>query len=292
MKKKAITIIFLVITVAGFAQDYIVKKDGNRIDCKVTKEDSANVYITMDLGGKEVNAYINRKEIQYIKFGNTQTKSIGNTTTATNTATTTVNTTTRGWQRNRISFNIGGSFPMDGSESLTNENMGSAKTGGKFDISYKNFYSPTVGFGVKMYGLINPLGNDKMDNYLFTSKSTSGNWYSWGILGGVCLESKTENNTAFSFDLFTGLMSLRPEIQQSMDGQSTSLITKAALSSGWNFGVGISQPISKHCSIALSVDYLYSNFKFNDYIINETETVKMNILNLTCGLIFGLDENY
>lgn len=291
MKKKVLTIIFLTITLVGFAQDYIVKKDGNRIDCKVTKEDSANVYITMDLGGKEVNAYINRKEIQYIKFGNPQTKSIENTTTATNKATTTVNTTTRGWQRNRISFNIGGSFPIGGSESLTNENIGSAKTGGKFDISYKNFYTPSVGFGVKMYGLINPLGNNKVDDYLFSSKSVSGDWYSWGILGGLCLESKTENNTAFSFDLFTGLMSLRPEINENIDGQSTSLDTKAALSAGWNIGVGISQPISKHCSIALNVDYLYSNFKFNDYIINETDNVKMNILNITCGLIFGLDAN-
>jgi hypothetical protein len=282
MKKTTLTIIFLAIAVVGFAQDYIVKKDGNRIDCKVTKEDSTNVYITMDLGGKAVNAYIDRKEIQYIRLGNTQTKSTEVATAATQPSTN-KNTTTKGWQRNRLLFNIGGSFPMSGSESLVAENIGSAKTGGIINIAYKNFFTPSVGVGLKLYGLINPLGNDKMDNYLFTSKSVSGNWYSWGFLGGLCLESKTENNTSFSFDLFTGLMSLRPE--------SVSLETKAARSSGWNFGVGISQPISKHCAIALNVDYLYSRFKFNDYITNETETVKMDIINFTCGLIFYLDAN-
>jgi len=292
--KSVLTILFLAIALSGFSQDYIVKKDGNRIDCKVTKEDSANVYIIMDLGGKDVNAYINRKEIQYIKFGNNPAEiknSTQNTATTANTKTPPTNATAPDFKKEKISFNIGFSFPIGSSENLANENTGSAKTGGEISITYKSFYTPNVGLGLKCFGLINPMETKSLNTYFSANTSVSGDWYSGGLLGGLSLESSNENNTTFSLDLLTGIISLVPEMEYNTGGYSTSSNSTPALSLGWNLGIGLSHSISKHCSLAINVDYLYSSFKFKNSSSNQTENVTMNIINLTGGLIFNIDAN-
>ena len=52
-----------------FSQDLIIKKSGEIVNCKITKEDSINVYLNMRINGRLISTYISKdqiKEFQYL----------------------------------------------------------------------------------------------------------------------------------------------------------------------------------------------------------------------------------
>lgn len=67
--------IFLIITISliipfmAFAQDTIVKKNGDVLLCKIQKEDSTNVYFSYKQDNKYINTFIDRNEIRFLKYG-------------------------------------------------------------------------------------------------------------------------------------------------------------------------------------------------------------------------------
>jgi hypothetical protein len=68
---------FLLITILGMAfcclysQDIIIKNNGDKISCEISREDSLNVYFILKQNNREVNTYLSRNEIQKIiyKYG-------------------------------------------------------------------------------------------------------------------------------------------------------------------------------------------------------------------------------
>jgi hypothetical protein len=54
-----------------FSQDIIVRKSGERIECKITGEDSLNVNFAMKVNGKELSTYISKSDIQEIIYEKT-----------------------------------------------------------------------------------------------------------------------------------------------------------------------------------------------------------------------------
>lgn len=68
--KKLILIIILSIFAIGYlcSQDVIIKKNGDKISCKVTGVDSANVYLTIILNKKEIKTFVDKHEIKSIIY--------------------------------------------------------------------------------------------------------------------------------------------------------------------------------------------------------------------------------
>lgn len=299
MKKTVLTTIFLAIAITGFSQDYIIKKNGGRIDCKVTKEDTANVYITMSFGGNDVDTYINKKEIQSISYGNTQSKK-----TEIN------NTITPNFQKNRISFNIGACIATGdyGNTDINHDGAGLAKTGACLNFYYSHLFIPNFGLGVKWYGIANPLETDGLIKELKTQSGydfTTNNayWSSGGLLGGLVFDFKDANDTHYEFNILTGPMTMEsPEVKYTLSGSSAWIKQSSATATTWgfDFGIGISHPISRHWSLSANADYMIGSFNFDEYQITDSmgssqtytdSNMKFHVINLTLGLGYNFNVN-
>jgi len=294
MKKRVLTIIFLAIALAGFSQDYIVKKDGGKIDCKITKEDSANVYITILLGGTNVNSEIKRKDIQSISYGNRneQTKNIDNGTTP-------------NFQKNCISFNMGGSIPSGdyASTNITgNEKAGCAESGRYFDFKYTHLLTTNLGFGVKLSGSscdfkTAPMTSELKTQTGYTWTANSPDWFCSSLLGGIIINFKDKSDTHYEFSLWGGSMGLAsPEMNYSCTVSNTTYWMKynSTTENAWGYDIGfsISHLISKHWSLAANIDYMSSSFSFNNIegtnSIGQSQTLKLDqpfdVINISAGL--------
>lgn len=298
MKKKVLTIIFFAIALAGFSQDYIIKKDGGRIDCKIDKEDSANVYITIHLGGTEVNSDIKRKDIQSINYGGKgQDKTTNNVTT------------TKAFARNRIAFHLGASIPESdyGNRNENNANAGLAKTGTNFNICYNHFYTPNIGLAIKDFSVASFVDREAMCNSI--SNSIGGKWTtdddpSWdvnGLLFGLTFDFKDDYDTHYEFNLLNGpMMMTSPDVKFTTLSNNYSYIRQEDATSnlnwGFDFGFGINRRISKRWDLMASVDYMICDFKFdeiksymffNDYdyydLTEKNKSMKFQALNITIG---------
>lgn len=297
MKKRVLTIIFLSITLAGFAQDYIIKKDGGRIDCKITKEDSANVYINIRLGETDVNANIKRKDIQSINYGgNGQNNAPGSVTTR------------KAFARNRIAFHLGASIPESdyGNRDEKNAKAGLAKTGTNFNVCYNHFYTPNIALAIKDFSLSNDIDKEAMCNSI--SNSTGIKWTtdddpSWdvnGLLFGLTFDFKDENDTHYEFNLLNGPMRMAsPEVKFTTFSNNYSFTKQEDATSnlnwGFDFGFGINRRISKRWDLMASVDYMLCDFTFDEIkssmMINDSyydltiknQSMKFQALNITIG---------
>lgn len=79
MKIISTLIIFIILTNFGFAQDIITKKDGSKVLCTITKEDSLNYYIITNIKGKELNTFVPKIKIQDVYYGSPLTQKLMNT---------------------------------------------------------------------------------------------------------------------------------------------------------------------------------------------------------------------
>ncbi len=64
MKKTFLLIMLLTSTFCLFAQDIIIRTNGQKLNCKITKVDSSNVYFTFDKSGNTITSYLNKNQIQ------------------------------------------------------------------------------------------------------------------------------------------------------------------------------------------------------------------------------------
>jgi hypothetical protein len=63
MKTCILLILFLGVNFLVEGQDYIINKNGEKIDCTIQKEDSTNIYFTFRWNGKVVNTMLSRQDI-------------------------------------------------------------------------------------------------------------------------------------------------------------------------------------------------------------------------------------
>jgi hypothetical protein len=73
MKQIIVLITVLVLAFQMSAQDVLIRKNGERINCTITKMDSAVIYFTIDRNGNKLNTSIDREQISDISYGNLNT---------------------------------------------------------------------------------------------------------------------------------------------------------------------------------------------------------------------------
>jgi hypothetical protein len=69
MRKTFLFIIFFTSTFSVFSQDVIVKTNGDKIYCTITKVDSANVYLSYSRDGYWISSQIDKTKVKEIKYG-------------------------------------------------------------------------------------------------------------------------------------------------------------------------------------------------------------------------------
>ncbi|MDP4266985.1 MAG: hypothetical protein Q8880_06080 [Bacteroidota bacterium] len=79
MRKVLLLISFISIILYSYSQDIINKKNGEIINCKINKIDSANIYFKIKQNGNDISLIIDRKEILYYKYNATKTGINGDT---------------------------------------------------------------------------------------------------------------------------------------------------------------------------------------------------------------------
>lgn len=63
-----VILIMLASSAVVFSQDILIKKNGERIKCKIQREDSTNVYFRMNQNGHDVDTYINKNELTSYRY--------------------------------------------------------------------------------------------------------------------------------------------------------------------------------------------------------------------------------
>lgn len=78
MKLISTIITFILLTNLGFSQDIITKKDGAKVLCTITKDDSLNYYIITNIKGKELNTFVPKIKVQDVYYGSPTTQKLIN----------------------------------------------------------------------------------------------------------------------------------------------------------------------------------------------------------------------
>ncbi len=79
MKKFALLIILFLPSFMAYSQDEIIRKNGDRISCTITKIDSANVYFSLTRNNNTLNTSISKSEIQDIRYNVINTPNVSQT---------------------------------------------------------------------------------------------------------------------------------------------------------------------------------------------------------------------
>jgi hypothetical protein len=68
MKKSILTILLLCSSIFLFAQDLIIKTNGEKINCTITHTDSINIYFIIERNGQKINTSIAKDVVQDIRY--------------------------------------------------------------------------------------------------------------------------------------------------------------------------------------------------------------------------------
>jgi hypothetical protein len=69
MMKKFILIVSLVFPILCYSQDLIVLRDGEKIDCKITKVDSSVIFYDFIKGERKISTFLSKDEIRTYQYG-------------------------------------------------------------------------------------------------------------------------------------------------------------------------------------------------------------------------------
>jgi hypothetical protein len=76
MKTIIAVISLLASTLYSFAQDVIIRTNGVRIDCKITKVDSTTIYLNLHRNGNELQTSISKSEVKQIIYADLASNSL------------------------------------------------------------------------------------------------------------------------------------------------------------------------------------------------------------------------
>lgn len=312
MSKKILFLIFIsfFFISSAYSEDLITKRDGKQILCTINKEDSSNVYITLNIKGTDVDSYIQRSEIQniYYNYKEEKEKKATSITPISSSSLQGTSDLPFAFIRNKLSLSMGPSLATGdfGSQSLDNENAGLAKTGISFNFFYQHFWTPHIGIGVKSFCTINDIDKESLINGL--NKTTDLKWstsddISWdctGLLAGLTFDFKDDYDTHYEINMLCGPMALgSPKIKYTLSSNSYSYIKQddaTATNWGYNIGIGVSKQISKKWYLLANIDYMACNFKFKEidssmllynYYYEQTASdvpMKFKTINITFGI--------
>jgi len=75
MRSKLLLLLISILTsLSVYSQDTIVRANGSIILCKIQREDSSSVYITLKKGGNDMSTFVNKSDIASIKYETKQVK--------------------------------------------------------------------------------------------------------------------------------------------------------------------------------------------------------------------------
>jgi hypothetical protein len=71
MKQLLICLFILISTITAISQDIIIRKSGERIECKITSVDSLKIYFDLNTNGRKINTFINLDQLQTYQYNST-----------------------------------------------------------------------------------------------------------------------------------------------------------------------------------------------------------------------------
>lgn len=178
------------------------------------------------------------------------------------------------FDKNKISFSIGPSFPLGefGNKDITNYNSGNADNGINLYLYYCHNFSRYLSLGTKIYYNSNKNYTEAKINKLNYSTGTtwttkSSFWTSEGILIGATAHIPRTKKFIIDIRFYGGYLFLKsPEYTLTNGTLSTSFESSSAKSLGYSLGAGFSYFINKKWDILLNIDYIGTNFIYEDLV--------------------------
>lgn len=253
MKKGVVISIFLVlISFLAHAQDYIISKKGEKIDCKIQKIDSVNIYFSAIMRGQSVNSMIAREDIReygsYSKFNSSQAEKFMAEKTST-----------------RLSFFGGGGYLLSSISNISSypqsDYMNNLRPGLSYGADISIFPKDIFGIGIKYIIFHSNTSNSVLlyeDNVSITyigpsiSLKKPSPWKPLNFIFGLSLGSFKISNYGS-----------QPGIPWSVDGNSL----------GGSLDAGMDIKIGEH--MALGIDLMVVGGDLNKYTINGS-TLKLS----------------
>lgn len=271
--------------------DVINTIKGDKVICKITKEDSARVYFKV--GGElgKVEASITRNEIRSIEYAPKETPKPPPLTmnpanidhddyVAPPTSTNTIPAPQKTATPLKKSFNtcylkIGGSIPVGKFEKqkLDTNEIGPGMPGQMIDIGFSHHTNKNLGITVNGFYAQNELNTVPiLAKYKASTDSVwhadKAYWRSVGINVGVFV-FKEVNDFLFFAKLNAGYLSLKhPELKLDINSAyylNYQTVSSDALSFGG--GAGLSYKLLENLNLVAEISYLQARCKFNEVLI-------------------------
>ena len=296
-------IAFFVLTLTGFSQDLIVKKDGVKIYCEIRSVDSLSI-VYIKAGLKQIYQ-INRTEVDNYFMYNPKGKNLNKDTSA--------NSNPNPYNEKVIvglNYGFANAISDFGSKDLENKNAGLANNGKAVSLNLVVKVSKNIGFKAIYLRQSNAFDADIVEKY-FTSRYpgvnfdvTTENWLVKGFFAGIHFTTsfKTERRLFFNFDIIGGLpkcylpkLTIKGFNQNGSVSESFGSSEKSA--PAFMPTMGFRYYASNKFIINFDLSYLYTKVTFSDVSYSNTlgtrglskVTQKISTLNALFGISFVLD---
>jgi hypothetical protein len=299
--KFLVVFITLFVFNCGKAQnDIIITVKGEKINCFITKEDSAKVYFKVGGNLSSVEATISRNEIQSIQYGKKQelpTLTVNpdhavhdDYVAPTASVIHTASLAPPRYNKNNLSLYIGLSNPVGKfqSENLDTNEIGPAKKGQAIGLGFTHLIKRNYGIILNAFYASNELNTQpvtaKYKTYTDSVWSASRvNWQSYGINFGYIFhyqfKSESLKDLSFNTKLNGGYMSLiYPDVKLSVSSSNYlqfEKVTADAFSIG--AGIGLGYRVLQDLNVIVELNYLQARVKYNEILVQgETPATPYN----------------
>ena len=269
-------IILMMLTFLGVAQDYIIKKDGQRINCKIQKIDKRSIFY-LEKGHEEISN-INKKKVEsyFVLDPNTVNNLSQNQS----------HNDRIGLEKMLLSTTVGAAKPIDffGSKVSNLTTSGLANTG--YALGFNVIYKVSKPFGLKLnyHYQNNAIDEDLLQKEIRTSSPgsglivSSGAWRVFGFFGGIHISTPLIRDGKYflDFEMMGGYPNCyTPEISYSYKNVPTSTRqsskTRALAISPQ---LGLRYYATENLALSIGVNYFLLKPTFNEVLTTYSNGVK------------------
>lgn len=288
---------FLVVFIALFVfnsvkaqNDLIITVKGEKINCVITKEDSAKVFFKVGGNLSSVEASIVRTEILSIQYGKKQqlpTLTVNPeqavhddyvAPTASTIPTASLPPPKR--NKNNIYLYLGLSNPIGKfqNEKLDTNEIGPAKNGQTIGLGFTHLIKKNYGIFLNAFYATNELNSQPITAKYKTYTDSVWNasrsyWRSYGVNFGYIFhyqfQSESLKDLSFNTKLNGGYMSLvYPDVKLSVSSSNYLQFEKVTADAfSFGAGIGLSYRVLQDLNVIVELNYLQSKVKYNEILI-------------------------
>lgn len=283
--------LFVMMAFVGVSQnDVITTIKGEKINCVISKEDSAKVYFKIGGNLSTVEASILRSEIESIQYAKKQqipTLTVNpdqvvhdDYVAPTSSAIPTESIIPAKPKLNNLSLFIGLSNPVGKfkDEQLDTNEIGPAKNGQVIGLGFTHLFNSN--FGITLNGFF---ANNELNAAPITAKyksytdstwnASKAYWRSYGVNFGVIYHKELIKDLSFNAKINAGYMSLiYPDVKLSVSSANFlqfQSVTSDAVSFGG--GIGFGYRILEGLNMNLEMNYLQALVKYNEVLVQGEE---------------------